>query len=138
MDEIKELEKNIDKFKSNMNDVNAIRDEINEALDKLRVYNNNFEKISKSIEVNNENSLKNIKLLDDDFKAEFQSQQTFLSNRLKDLDDKIDETQKVMDDGFKKTIKKLDSLSAIYKDSYNKIIILIGVIIVLLLINFFK
>ena len=59
MDEIKELEKNIDKFKSNMNDVNAIRDEINEALDKLRVYNNNFEKISKSIEVNNENSLKN-------------------------------------------------------------------------------
>lgn len=138
MDEIKELEKNIDKFKSNMNDVNAIRDEINEALDKLRVYNNNFEKISKSIEVNNENSLKNIKLLNDDFKAEFQSQQTFLSNRLKDLNDKIDETQKVIDDGFKKTIKKLDSLSAIYKDSYNKIIILIGVIIVLLLINFFK
>lgn len=138
MDEIKELEKNIDKFKSNMNDVNAIRDEINEALDKLRVYNNNFEKISKSIEVNNENSLKNIKLLDDDFKAEFQSQQTFLSNRLKDLNDKIDETQKVMDDGFKKINKKLDSLSAIYKDSYNKIIILIGVIIVLLLINFFK
>lgn len=138
MDEIKELEKNIDKFKSNMNDVNAIRDEINEALDKLRVYNNNFEKISKSIEVNNENSLKNIKLLDDDFKAEFQSQQTFLSNRLKDLNDKIDETQKVMDDGFKKINKKLDSLSAIYKDSYNKIIILIGIIIVLLLINFFK
>lgn len=138
MDEIKELEKNIDKFKSNMNDVNAIRDEINEALDKLKVYNNNFEKISKSIEVNNENSLKNIKLLDDDFKAEFQSQQTFLSNRLKDLNDKIDETQKVIDDGFKKTIKKLDSLSAIYKDSYNKIIILIGIIIVLLLIHFFK
>lgn len=138
MDEIKELEKNIDKFKSNMNDVNAIRDEINEALDKLRVYNNNFEKISKSIEVNNENSLKNIKLLDDDFKAEFQSQQTFLSNRLKDLNDKIDETQKVIDDGFKKTIKKLDSLSAIYKDSYNKIIILIGIIIFLLLIHFFK
>lgn len=138
MDEIKELEKNIDKFKSNMNDVNAIRDEINEALDKLRVYNNNFEKISKSIEVNNENSLKNIKLLDDDFKAEFQSQQTFLSNKLKDLNDKIDETQKVIDDGFKKTIKKLDSLSVIYKDSYNKIIILIGIIIVLLLIHFFK
>ena len=138
MDEIKELEKNIDKFKSNMNDVNAIRDELNEALDKLRVYNNNFERISKSIEVNNENSLKNIKLLDDDFKAEIQSQQTFLSNRLKDLNDKIDETQKVIDDGFKKTIKKLDSLSAIYKDSYNKIIILIGIIIVLLLIHFFK
>ena len=138
MDEIKELEKNIDKFKSNMNDVNAIRDEVNEALDKLRVYNNNFERISKSIEVNNENSLKNIKLLDDNFKAEIQSQQTFLSNRLKDLNDKIDETQKVMDDGFKKTIKKLDSLSAIYKDSYIKTIILIGVIIVLLLIILFK
>lgn len=138
MDEIKELEKNIDKFKRNMNDVNAIRDEVNEALDKLRVYNNNFERISKSIEVNNENSLKKIKLLDDDFKAEIQSQQTFLSNRLKDLDDKIDETQKVMDDGFKKTIKKLDSLSAIYKDSYIKTIILIGVIIVLLLIILFK
>ena len=138
MDEIKELEKNIDKFKSNMNDVNAIRDEVNEALDKMRVYNNNFERISKSIEVNNENSLKNIKLLDDDFKAEIQSQQTFLSNRLKDLNDKIDETQKVMDDGFKKTIKKLDSLSAIYKDSYIKTIILIGVIIVLLLIILFK
>ena len=138
MDEIKELEKNIDKFKSNMNDVNAIRDEVNEALNKLRVYNNNFERISKSIEVNNENSLKSIKLLDDDFKAEIQSQQTFLSNRLKDLNDKIDETQKVMDDGFKKTIKKLDSLSAIYKDSYIKTIILIGVIIVLLLITLFK
>ena len=138
MDEIKELEKNIDKFKSNMNDVNAIRDEVNEALDKMRVYNNNFERISKSIEVNNENSLKKIKLLDDDFKAEIQSQQTFLSNRLKDLNDKIDETQKVMDDGFKKTIKKLDSLSAIYKDSYIKTIILIGVIIVLLLIILFK
>lgn len=138
MDEIKELEKNIDKFKSNMNDVNAIRDEVNEALDKLRVYNNNFERISKSIEVNNENSLKNIKLLDDDFKAEIQSLQTFLSNRLKDLNDKIDETQKVMDDEFKKTIKKLDSLSAIYKDSYIKTIILIGAIIVLLLIILFK
>ena len=138
MDEIKELEKNIDKFKSNMNDVNAIRDELNEALDKLRVYNNNFERISKSIEVNNENSLKNIKLLDDDFKAEIQSQQTFLSNRLKDLNDRIEETQKVVDDGFKKTIKKLDSLSAIYKDSYIKTIILIGVIIVLLLIILFK
>lgn len=138
MDEIKELEKNIDKFKSNMNDVNAIRDEVNEALDKMRVYNNNFERISKLIEVNNENSLKKIKLLDDDFKAEIQSQQTFLSNRLKDLNDKIDETQKLMDDRFKKTIKKLDSLSENYKDSYIKTIILIGVIIVLLLIILFK
>ena len=60
MDEIKEIEMNIDKFKKNLNDVDAIRDELDNATKLLETYNTKLSNAFISIEKNNEDNIKNI------------------------------------------------------------------------------
>ena len=134
MDEIKEIEMNIDKFKKNLNDVDAIRDELDNATKLLETYNTKLSNAFISIEKNNEDNIKNIAIIDSSIKMNLHEQYNLITTTTKELSNKIDENEKLI----KNNMTKIEELTNLNKKLNIQGIITIVLIIVLIVIVIIK
>ena len=134
MDEIKEIEMNIDKFKKNLNDVDAIRDELDNATKLLETYNTKLSNAFISIEKNNEDNIKNIAIIDSSIKMKLHEQYNLITTTTKELSNKIDENEKLI----KNNMTKIEELTNLNKKLNIQGIITIVLIIVMIIIVIIK